>query len=373
MRDVDHSASGPWHTGIGESIDGVPTMSAPTFADLLKDVRTRVDADLAKWLAPKVSAAAAISPPVGHAAEAVRDLSLRGGKRMRAALVAVGYQAYATRGGAPRTRGNEKDWEICVPAMIANELLQSYLLIHDDWMDDDDTRRGGPSTHVVLRERWAQKQLGDAGAILAGDLASGWALEALLQSEVAPERALRAARAFARVHSTVVTGQLAEMTADPNSLVPTVETVHDLKTSSYTVTGPLHIGAALAGANDDAALTRFGRPLGVAFQLRDDLLGTFGDPSVTGKPIWNDVRQKKRTGLVAELLRTPEGLAVWKSGEIEAIVRAMESSGAKAKVEARVTELLAECRTALAALNGITEVGRGYFEGAITALGERAS
>jgi geranylgeranyl diphosphate synthase type I len=360
MRDVDHSASGPWHTGIGESIDGVSTMS---FANLLQDVRTRVDADLAKWLAPKVIGAAAISAPVGHAAEAVRDLSLRGGKRMRAALVAVGYEAYATPGSS---------WEICVPAMVANELLQTYLLIHDDWMDDDDTRRGGPSTHVVLRKQWDNRALGDAGAILAGDLACGWAQEALLQSEVAPERVLRAARAFARIQSTVVCGQIAEMTADPDALTPSVETVHDLKTSSYTVTGPLLVGAALAGGMDEQALTRFGRPLGVAFQLRDDLLGTFGDPSVTGKPIWNDVRQRKRTGLVAELLRDASGLEVWKRGEVEPIVRAMES-GAKARVEARVTELLAEARTALAAMTTITEAGRIHLEGAVSALGERAS
>ena len=157
---------------------------------------------------------------------------------------------------------------------------------------------------------------------------------------------------------------------------PSVEVVHALKTASYTVTGPLLVGAALAGADDAraAGLERFGRPLGIAFQLRDDLLGTFGDPAATGKPIHNDIRQGKRTALVAELCRDAAGQRVFASGDVDAIVKAMETSGAKSRVEARVRELLAESRSALAAIApSLSESGRTLLDGAVSALGERAS
>lgn len=337
---------------------------AMTFPTLLRDVRKRVDERLAEWLAPRVATAASISAEVGVAAEAARDLSLRGGKRMRAALVATGFDAFGGTGD-------------CMPAMLAIELLQTYLLIHDDWMDDDDVRRGGKTVHVLLRERLGDKSLGDSAAILAGDLASGWAQEALLECDVPATNLVRAMKAYARINVDVVCGQLAEMTASSSgasAVRPFVETVHALKTASYTVTGPLLVGAALAGANDAAGLERFGRPLGIAFQLRDDLLGTFGDPSATGKPIHNDIRQGKRTALVAELVRDAAGAKLWASRDVDAIVKAMEGSGAKSRVESRVRELLDEARQALSALGpSLSERGRTLLEGAVGALGERAS
>src|SRR5262245_14658328 len=102
------------------------------FRALLDEVRTRIDAQLGQWLAPRVASAVEISAEVGYVAEALSALARRGGKRLRAALVAAGYG---------------EGWQLCEPAMIAIELLQTYLLIHDDWMDDDDIRRGGPSVH----------------------------------------------------------------------------------------------------------------------------------------------------------------------------------------------------------------------------------
>jgi geranylgeranyl diphosphate synthase type I len=269
-----------------------------------------------------------------------------------------------------------------MPAMIAIELLQTYLLIHDDWMDDDAVRRGGPSVHVALRERLGYRTMGDAGAVLAGDLASAFAQEALLETNVAPARVLSAARTFARIQEEVVIGQLSEMRAVTpiGGPFPTVEEIHARKTASYTVTGPLALGAVLAGADDARAqaFARFGRPLGVAFQLRDDLLGVFGDPSATGKPIWNDIRQGKRTALVAEM-RGHEGLAQVlgkrdaSHAELESVVKAMESSGARSRVEARVAELLAEARSALEAMDLSNVEGKAILRGAVAALGERSS
>lgn len=360
-------------------VQGGGAEGAAEFEALALEVRTRMDFLLDHWLRPRVAAAAQISPEVGLAAEAVQALTLRGGKRLRAALVAVGFAAH---GSAPT-------WSPCESAMVAVELLQTYLLIHDDWMDGDELRRGGPSVHAQLREQLGTPALADAAAILAGDLASAYAQEALLETALAPERVLRAARVFARTQVDVVSGQIAEMCAARTDRdappPPSIEAVYALKTASYTVKGPLLLGAALAGADEAraTALGRFARPLGIAFQLRDDLLGLFGDTAETGKPVWSDLRQGKRTALIAELRAHPDADALLERAhgrpeatdeELEAMVRAIEESGARARVEARVTELCGEARQALDAMAPwISKTGRAWLAGAIAALGERSS
>ena len=352
------------------------------FAALLDRVRKHVDASLAAWLKPRVAAASAVSAEVGEAAEAVSGLALRGGKRMRAALVGAAFVACSEDGaqGSQGSQGSLASWAPVDRAMIAIELLQVYLLIHDDWMDDDDVRRGGPAVHVLLRDRLGSKRCGDAAAVLAGDLACAYAQEVLLEGDFPAERLLAAARAFARIQEEVVTGQLAEMSTHAS-----VEVIHALKTASYTVTGPLALGAHLAGALESrvAQLARYGRPLGIAFQLRDDLLGAFGDTSATGKPVGNDIRQGKRTALVAEmrghaaseaLLARVLGREDASDHDVAEVVRAMETSGAKARVEARVAELLAETRAALDAMALPDDsLGRRWLAGAVRALGERCS
>ncbi|MDB5213823.1 MAG: Octaprenyl diphosphate synthase [Myxococcaceae bacterium] len=358
-----------------------------TFAALLDRVRKHVDGSLEAWLKPRVAAASAVSAEVGAAAEAVSGLAVRGGKRMRAALVGAAFVACSDEGSpgwSNESSANKSSasvsWATVDRAMLAIELLQVYLLIHDDWMDDDDVRRGGPAVHVLLRDRLGSKRLGDSAAVLAGDLACGYAQEALLESDLPAERVLGAARAFARIQEEVVTGQLAEMSTHAS-----VEVIHALKTASYTVTGPLALGAHLAGASETrvAQLARYGRPLGIAFQLRDDLLGTFGDATATGKPVGNDIRQGKRTALVAEmrghagseaLLSRVLGRVDASDNDVAEVVRAMETSGAKARVEARVAELLAEARAALETM-ALPEDSQGklWLAGAVRALGERSA
>ncbi|AKV01631.1 Octaprenyl diphosphate synthase [Labilithrix luteola] len=370
----------PRETSLESELDNASSARA-SFSETLEIVRRQVDRQLGLWLEPRLAAAAGVSAEVLAAAQAIEGLALRGGKRMRAALIAAAFDACSAE---PTTDAAGSSWASALPAMVAIELLQVYLLIHDDWMDDDDVRRGGPAVHIMLRERLGDVRLGDAAAILAGDLASGYAQSALLECPVSADRLLRAAQAFARIQEDVVTGQLAEMSAVRAAQPPSVELIHSLKTASYTVTGPLALGAVLAGADDArvAEFGRFGRPLGIAFQLRDDLLGVFGDPTATGKPIWNDIRQGKRTALVTELRGSAEAEALLArvlgnpdapSSEIEAVVRLMETSGARARVEARVQELLDETRQVLASMNLRPSLGRRVLQGAISALGERAS
>ena len=147
-------------------------------------------------------------------------------------------------------------------------------------------------------------------SILAGDLASAWSREALLELELPAERVRAAAREMATVEADVIAGQILDVQSAARD-ARDVEAVHALKTASYSVRGPVVMGARLAGASDAQvmALTAFAVPLGVAFQLRDDVLGTFGDPRATGKPAGNDLRAGTRTALVVDAFGDPAAAA----------------------------------------------------------------
>jgi geranylgeranyl diphosphate synthase type I len=265
-------------------------------------------------------------------------------------------------------------------AGVSLELLQAYLLVHDDWMDGDDVRRGGPSVPAMMRERLPGHA--DAASVLAGDLAAAWAQEALLELELPPARVLLAARELARVEEEVIHGQVLDMCSRARD-AREVEAVHALKTASYTVRGPLVMGARLAGASEGqvTALAAFAAPLGVAFQLRDDVLGTFGDVLATGKPAESDLRKGKRTALIVEALadvkaaRTLErvlGRPDANDQEHAAAVAAVESSGARARVEGRIAVLTREARAVLEGAD-LWSGGRALLESAIVALTERES
>lgn len=279
----------------------------------------------------------AIAPEGEILLGAIEALTMRGGKRLRPAVLYAAYRAVRPEGGLGDV----------IDACAGLELLQSYLLIHDDWMDDDDERRGGPSVHASLRDRFAP-HLANSLAILAGNLACAWSWRLFGTDPGVHAQVLR-------MHEEVLVGQQLDLMA-----VEDVSRMHQLKTGSYTLRGPMALGAVLGGADEAtlAALEAFATPLGEAFQLRDDLLGTFGDPRDTGKPAGNDLRAGKRTALV---------LAAQKSGapirELEAVLGAadapdaaidaaratLERVGAKRAVERRLDALLTEARAILAA------------------------
>ncbi len=335
------------------------------------EVKTDVDTRLAEWLDARGMGARAIGVDVAAMHDAVRGLVMRGGKRLRAVLLAA---AYVGCGGARAS-------DVAMGG-VSLELLQAYLLIHDDWMDDDEVRRGGPSVHAMMRERFGSAREGDAAGVLAGDYAAALAHEALLEVAARPEHLLAAARELARVEADVTCGQLLDLRASADSPAA-VEAVHALKTASYTVRGPLVMGAALAGASAarQSELARFATPLGVAFQLRDDLLGTFGDAAATGKSVGGDLRKGKRTAIVAEVEADPDArrlldrvLGVEDAGddEVNALVARIVASGARARVEARLAVLARQASGALVEMN-LTEDARSVLRGAVTALTERVS
>jgi geranylgeranyl diphosphate synthase, type I len=339
------------------------------FARFVAIVRQRVDARLAAWLDARVRVAETRGPAVGAMADALRQLGLRGGKRLRAALLAAAYSACNGEGGIDRV----------AMALVAMELFQVYLLVHDDWMDGDATRRGGPSVPALMRAYFGGR-LGDAASVLAGDLASGWAKLALSEVDVAADRLAGAQRELARAEEDVVEGQLLDMAGVARDLAE-VEQVHLLKTASYSTAAPVTMGARLAGANDATvdALRRYAFPLGVAFQLRDDVLGTFGDPASMGKPAGNDLRAGRRSAVVVEALADAGasaavahvlGRAEASDAEVRDAVARIERCGARDRVEARIAARVAEARRALDAVD-LPGARRFVLEGAVGALTER--
>src|SRR5256885_11787487 len=229
-------------------------------------------------------------------------------------------------------------------------------------MDGDELRRGGPTLHLALGKRSAH--LGDSLAVLAGSLCEAWAVELLLSSPVEPGRTLQAAKLLASALQAVILGQSLDLAApfEPPLDDDGVARLQALKTGSYTFELPLRIGAVLAGASAAVldALERFARPLGIAFQIADDLLGTLGSTEVTGKPSGSDLREGKRTLLVARamkmasaadaaLLRDSLGRRDLTEAGVEAARAVLLRSGAAAGCREEADRLLGQ---ALAALDG---------------------
>ncbi|ANZ40386.1 hypothetical protein BBK82_34545 [Lentzea guizhouensis] len=261
-------------------------------------VRERVDAALAAFLAAKTdSAPDACLPPL---VTLLRDF-LRGGKRLRPLFCHCGWLA---GGGDP---GAEQP----VVVGAALELFHAFALVHDDVMDASDLRRGRPTVHRALAARYdgtggerAAERFGTSGAILLGDLCLVWSDELLAAVEVEGGRRRAVRRLVDTMRTELVAGQYLDLAgtigSDGDELRRAWRVVR-LKTARYTVELPLRIGAVLSGASARVlnACGAYGRPVGEAFQLRDDLLGVFGDPAVTGKPALDDLREGKRTVLMA--------------------------------------------------------------------------
>jgi geranylgeranyl diphosphate synthase, type I len=336
--------------------------------DFIPDVRACVDARLVRYFEAKREEVRAKSPASVPMVDAIADLTMRGGKRLRPVVVAA--VVHAVRG---------EDLPDAVASVgSAFELLQSYLLIHDDFMDEDEERRGGPAVHMIFRRALGEKHLGDSVGILAGDLASAYAWELLFEAPFPRHREKEGFAAFLELTKEVYLGQHLDMVATDD-----VERIHDLKTGSYTSRGPVAVAAALADASPEQAraLAAWARPLGEAFQLRDDLLGTFGEASVTGKP-GDDIPHGKRTAVVAaaekmldapslERLRAVLGQRGAPRDALSDVLTMLDRAGVKQAVEARVDTLYAASEAALETAT-FTPVGRARLTEVASKLVRRA-
>lgn len=306
-------------------------------------VRKGVDALLEGFFEAKIREAQSLSPRSVELVTEVRNLTMGGGKRLRPIVAAAAYRAVRGPG----------EIEATLEVGAALELLQTYLLIHDDWMDEDDERRGGPAVHYAFQTRYDDPHLGASLGVLAGDLASSFSWELFLRGRFPPTTREASRALFIRIHKEVFAGQQLDLMTDDD-----VERMHDLKTGSYTTRGPAALGALLADANDESlrSLHDWSSPLGIAFQLRDDLLSTFGASDETGKP-GDDLRHGKHNAVVAAFRRLDSTdrdrallEAVWGKPDAssEALSAATEAlCGARAEVEKRLAALTGRARKAL--------------------------
>ncbi len=323
---------------------------------------TTVDQALTRFHDRVLPRLVALHPALAPLAEELRAFVSRGGKRLRPVLLLVGHEL---AGGNPRD---------VMGAAVAVELLHTCALLHDDVIDDADTRRGHPTTHVAFRAAHARQEgagdpvrYGEAVAILLGDLAFVHADEALLDCDVPSPALLAGMRTFVQLREEVMAGQVLDVhAAATHSTDPELALrVATLKSGRYSVTRPLQLGAVLAGATPRllAALERVGEPLGRAFQLRDDVLGVFGDDEATGKSVSGDLAEGKRTLLIAEAWARldAEGRAELTdrlgapdlTADQAARLRArLQDCGARAAVERRISSEVAAARDGLDDLPG---------------------
>jgi geranylgeranyl diphosphate synthase type I len=337
-----------------------------TVPDYDADLPAHVERVLADFVREAGAAIRHTEPTFGPGLDALSTFVLGGGKRLRPTFA---WWAWRGAGGDPAGPHAEG----VLRAVASLELIQACALIHDDVMDSSDSRRGAPTVHVAFAKRHADQGLlgspatfGLAAAILIGDLALAWA-EDMFADAALPAETLAAARpAWRAMRTEVMAGQYLDVhtQAVGDTSTEAALRIDKLKTAAYTVQRPLHLGAALAGADDRlvGTLLDLGADLGIAFQLRDDLLGVFGDPSITGKPAGDDLREGKRTLLLAlalqgadeqhrvtegELISGAVGNTELTESDVDGLRQALVDVGAVDAVERRIEELTA---TALATL-----------------------
>lgn len=326
--------------------------AATVFTERLSLVRGRLDRELEAWLGERRATLGRTSPEATQLVDEVGRLVSGGGKRLRPALLILAHEAC---GGG--------DDGLALRMGLAIELLHTYLLIHDDIMDQALTRRAHATTHAAFADRHrVQGRRGDPAhfgrsvAILAGDLAHTWAVEL---SRQAPEAVTRA---FDAMCEEVIGGQYLEMLLphrqEPEE--PELLRALRLKSGRYSVERPVELGALLAGATPRvvAGLRSWGEAAGEAFQLQDDVLGTFGDADAVGKPVASDLAEGKFTFLVfhalagaapedREWLRGALGREDFDQGDLERARSVIRGSGGLAAVEEMIRERLDRGRRAL--------------------------
>jgi geranylgeranyl diphosphate synthase, type I len=341
------------HSGANATTRKGRPLSVDSAAPSAVELAAAVTDQLREYLRGRREDAAYIGTDYAVLTEALEEFVLRGGKRLRPAFAYWGWRAVA--GTEPRPDQ--------LRLFSALELLHACALVHDDVIDASATRRGLPTVHRIFAERhrnnnWSgsAEQFGLSAAILLGDLSLVWADDIVATANLDVDAHRRVQRVWSDIRTEVLGGQYLDIFAEATGAetVASAMTVNTYKTASYTISRPLQLGAAAAADRPDilSAFHELGTGLGVAFQLRDDVLGVFGDPAVTGKPSGDDLRSGKRTVLLAEaielaerhdpigakLLRTSIGTDLTDT-QVKEVCLVIESVGALAAVEDRIDTL----------------------------------
>ena len=323
----------------------------------LTELRASIDSILHEFTKARSRALTDIGSELQPVASAMSDFITDGGKRFRPIFAYLGYLG---TGASPRHEVKR--------ACTALELVHVCALIHDDVMDGSDTRRNKPAIHKLFQSlhddqsyKGDSERFGLASAILLGDLALVWADRLLVESGISREEFISAQDVFSDMRDELMAGQYLDVLegALATTSVERSLKVARFKSGKYSIERPLHFGAALAGKPEfNESYSRFGLPLGEAFQLRDDVLGVFGDPKVTGKPAGDDIREGKRTVLIAVTMENADqsqrntmtealGNSLLAESDVAQVQEIIIKTGALDEVEKLITILTRESISAL--------------------------
>lgn len=359
--------------GAGESPR--PTLSTPPLTD-------RVEATLREFFASRAELVRSVGGGYADAVASLESFVLRGGKRVRPVFAWTGWLGAGGDPAGPQASA-------ALQTASALELVQACALVHDDIIDASTTRRGFPTVHVEFADQHSARQwsggaaeFGRAVAILLGDQALAWADDMVRESGWDHATLTRISPVWSAMRTEVLGGQFLDISNEVrgDESVESALRVNRYKTAAYTIERPLHLGAVMAGADDALveAYRAFGHDIGIAFQLRDDLLGVFGDPEVTGKPSGDDLRDGKRTVLFAVALQRadatdPAAAALLRDSigtelseaQIERLRSVITELGAVDDTETRITDLTERALTTLAGSTATVESKRLLREMAI--------
>lgn len=347
-------------------------MPKKNFQQQLDIIRSQIQTVLKQFFAAKLHHAKHIDPIFEKTVAFLRDQTLGGGKRVRAALVIQGYLSVS--------KNVPKELYKIGAAM---ELIHTFLLIHDDVIDRDNLRRGKPSMRVRYQNMYQKyvdaQELSHAGnsfAILAGDIAYLWGYELFTSAKFPPTQKMQTLVEINNMIFKCGVGEILDVNLGyrKKAKEKDILKVHRYKTASYTTEGPLVVGAKLAGAKKGLVqkLRLFSKPLGVAFQIQDDILGLFGDERETGKPVGSDLRQGKQTLLILHALQNGSSKdreqivsALGKKNitrnEIQNIRRIVYNTGSLQRSCAKVLQLIRKSKKILAETKIPTQVQHFLF------------
>lgn len=275
-------------------------MSTKSFQYELVEIKKQVDTYLKEFMEKKIKRVSHTHPLLKKPVEDILDMTMRGGDRLRPVLCLWGYEA---SGGKERKR--------MLPVACALEMFHTFALIHDDVMDKGETRRGRETIHVKIAKEFSHlpkekaAHYGLSGAILAGDLAYAYADELFASTSEDHLAHQKALELFTLMKQEVIYGQYLDVFGGASGVdEDEILTIYEYKTARYSIEKPLLIGCVLGGRDKSVydALSLFGKCVGVAFQIRDDLLGIFGDEILTGKSGAGDMHEGKYTLLMVKTL-----------------------------------------------------------------------
>ena len=280
---------------------------SPDAKTLITDFKKRLEPQIEAFFVNARKEADLKDPFIGEAIDHMEDIVLSGGKRLRAALM---YYSYLGAGGENRDE--------ILRATVSVELIHAFLLVHDDIIDRDNLRHGVATLHARYSDK-AKKffpdkdatHFGNSIALILGDMLYAFGNDVIFRADFPRENVFRALSCLQRIVTHTVTGQARDIYIEYQGKATEEEilSMYENKTARYSIEGPLHLGWLLAGGDEEVLklYSEFAIPVGIAYQIQDDILGVFGDEQAIGKPVGSDIAEGKYTLLVAKAMELGTG------------------------------------------------------------------